>query len=171
MFNSKPRKRLLDTNANGRMLILAALTGIFLIAALLAATYQVVPIHGNSMNPALHDGDVVVLRLWGSGPDVGNMIVFTRDEEPETKMTKRVAAAAGQTKVSYNNQAWRLGPNDFWVTGYYHHWDDPRMIYDSAYYGPVQRHEIQGVIIESSDILSWLWKHRDVRNPEAGDRQ
>lgn len=68
-------------------------------AATLAAAARrrltVVVVDGESMSPALHSGDRLLVRRRATGPTVGEVVVFRLPGRPDSRLIKRVAAVAG----------------------------------------------------------------------------
>lgn len=87
---------------SGVSIVQAALVaaGIVLLAvAAVAATARrrltVVVVDGESMSPALHSGDRVLVTRRAAGLSVGDVVVFRYPSGPDGKLIKRVAAVAG----------------------------------------------------------------------------
>lgn len=53
-------------------------------------------VNGSSMEPTLHDHDVVVIWQLGYQPQAGDIIVTNKDNELGISLTKRVIATGGQ---------------------------------------------------------------------------
>lgn len=68
--------------------------GVFLLINLFVLRLGVV--NGSSMEPTLHDHDVVVIWQLGYQPKVGDIIVTDKDNELGISLTKRVIATGGQ---------------------------------------------------------------------------
>ena len=113
------------------------------LAADAASSVRVV-VSGDSMEPALSDGDrVLVSRAayrFGAGPSRGD-IVLLRRSVAGVETLKRVAAGPGDSLPDGGTPAYplSLSHGEYWVLG-----DNRDVSRDSRAFGPVGRHEIAG---------------------------
>ncbi len=115
------------------------------VAADAASSIRVV-VRGDSMEPALSDGDRVLVsraayRLGGS-PSRGDIVLLKRSVAG-VETLKRIAAVPGDptpdTTDPGGDATHALAPGEHWVLG-----DNRTVSRDSRVFGPVQRHEIVG---------------------------
>ena len=64
------------------------------------------PVNGDSMNPTLQDGDIVIISKFAYTPESGDIIVCQSESYGlETPLVKRIIATAGQTvSIDYENR-------------------------------------------------------------------
>lgn len=86
-----------------------------------------VVVSGDSMKPALRDGDRVVVRRLGRAPRAGEIVLVPDPRAPERSLVKRIAA---------------IGPDGLELAG-----DDPERSTDSRHFGPVARRAVEGRVI------------------------
>lgn len=128
------------------------LTAAFIVAILLKVfIVDIIHIKGNSMNPALNDGDIVVLNktaYWFKKPSPGDIVAFKKDGKI---LIKRVYDNIDFLKLyDYNVvetdstlSAERNTEGEIFVLG-----DNPSESVDSRQFGSVKSKEILGKIIE-----------------------
>ena len=71
------------------------------VAVVLCFTYlgRVVTVSGSSMEPTLHNGDMLLLRSGAGSVEQGDIVVLTREDFLDEPIVKRVIATEGQTVV------------------------------------------------------------------------
>lgn len=124
------------------------------------------PMNSNDMVPALHYGDLMLYYRLDRGFKATDIVVYRKDGNT---LTGRIAAAPGDTveitenavllingsqvmesEIYYNTPGYEgevsypltLGEDEFFILGDYR-----EAALDSRYYGPVNRDEIQGIVI------------------------
>lgn len=108
------------------------------VTATAAATARWFPIRrytidGPSMEPALHDGDRVLVNRWAYGghdPRPGDIVVFRDPDRPQRHLIKRVARPP-DGRLSLSGACYVLG-------------DNAAMSRDSRHFGAVPRAAIIG---------------------------
>ena len=73
--------------------LVMALTGLVLVFTLVGRVISVV---GPSMQPTLHEGDVMLLQTLGYKPKAGDVVVLRKDAFMPDPIVKRVIATEGQ---------------------------------------------------------------------------
>ncbi|MEW6568505.1 MAG: signal peptidase I [Chloroflexota bacterium] len=147
--------------------LLAELVQTLLIAVFLFfvvdRTTARIRVDGNSMEPSLHDGDLVVvnrLAYWLGEPARGDIIVFYFPYDPEKRYIKRLIGLPGDqitvrggqlyingqglherytTGESSRDGNWVVGPNEVFVLG-----DNRANSSDSSDWGTVPMSEVIG---------------------------
>ena len=71
------------------LLVIACIAGVFVLLG------RVAVIDGSSMEPNLHDGDVVAIRTAYAMPDRGEIVAVGRANDRNASFVKRVVALAG----------------------------------------------------------------------------
>jgi len=102
-------------------------------------------VRGSSMEPALHDGDVV-LAFARVTPRTGDVVVIERPERLGFEMVKRVAGSPGEVVHILPDGSRLPDPvplreGEWFVIG-----DAPEGSTDSRAFGPVRRSNIRGVV-------------------------
>ena len=71
------------------------------VAVVLCFAYlgRVVTVSGSSMEPTLHNGDMLLLRSGAGGVEQGDIVVLTQESFISEPIVKRVIATEGQTVV------------------------------------------------------------------------
>ena len=71
------------------------------VAVVLCFAYlgRVVTVSGSSMEPTLHNGDMLLLRSGAGSVEQGDVVVLTREDFLDEPIVKRVIATEGQTVV------------------------------------------------------------------------
>ena len=71
----------------------------YLILMILCFTFllRTTVVVGASMEPTLHDGDVLVISRVGYQPDYGDMVVITKPNYYDEVLLKRIIAKGGDT--------------------------------------------------------------------------
>lgn len=71
------------------------------VAVVLCFVYlgRVVTVSGSSMEPTLHNGDMLLLRSGAANVEPGDIVVLTQEEFMDEPIVKRVIATGGQTVV------------------------------------------------------------------------
>jgi len=94
-----------------------------------------IAVDGQSMAPALHQGDYLVATARGR-PRSGAIVVVERPDRPGLEIVKRVRAVPGEIAGGRLVEAGEL-----WLTG-----DDPARSTDSRTFGVVARSAVRGVV-------------------------
>ena len=123
--------------------------GVFLFLFLVIITLNTVVItsytvHGHSMDPTLHDGEILGISLINyfiSAPSKNDIIVLYFSGDPTVHFVKRITNIPGET-VSYQGYQHTLASDEFFVEG-----DNRSRSTDSRSYGPVNRNQIIGKVI------------------------
>jgi signal peptidase I len=102
-------------------------------------------VRGSSMEPTLHDGDVV-LAFARATPRTGDVVVVERPERLGFEMVKRVVGAPGEVvhilpDGSRLPEPVTLGEGEWFVVG-----DAPETSTDSRAFGPVPERSMRGVV-------------------------
>ena len=124
-------------------LLLALLLGGFWITTERLARPWVV--HGDSMAPALRDGDRVVVDLWTyrqRRPHPGEIVLFRGPRSVPNVLVKRVAAPAAGRRDRPHPRAWpgsTVGGAGLWLLG-----DNRGSSEDSRSFGAVPRDRVLG---------------------------
>jgi signal peptidase I len=122
-----------------RAALAAALGGVALGGAAALAWWRPfrATVDGESMEPALRAGDVVVaLRRGTLRP--GRVVVLRHPLRPDLEVVKRVRHGPGDPAPDGR----RLGPGEYWVEG-----DRPERSTDSRSFGPVRRQDVLGIVV------------------------
>jgi len=103
-------------------------------------------VRGASMEPALADGDVVLV-FGRRRPRTGDVIVVERPDEPGFELVKRVAGSPGEIVHLLANgtrlpEPVALRAGEWFVVG-----DAPGGSTDSRTFGPVERERVRGVVV------------------------
>lgn len=122
---------------------------------------------GQSMDPDFHNGEYVLVNkaayLFGP-PQRGDVVVFNYPLDPHTVFIKRIIGVPGDTvhttatsvivdgyqlsepyisaAYNYDDQTWKLGPNQFFVMG-----DNRPNSLDSRIWGPLNKSYIIGKVV------------------------
>lgn len=133
------------------MLLVVALGVVLNVACRM--TFDIGHLREPSMLPTIEPGDFLVSQQWGLAPKTGRIVLVLRDERPGDPMVKRITATPGdQVRLMDTGKVHTLLADEYWVTG-----DNRFDSFDSRAFGPVRRHEIQGVIIFRTGRLRWIW--------------
>ncbi len=100
--------------------------------------WRLARVSGESMAPALRDGDFVVLRTGGE-PRVGSVVVAVHPAHDGLLVVKRLAGRPGDTVYGAP-----LGADDYWLTS------DNLLASpdDSRSFGPVRANAIVGRVVK-----------------------
>lgn len=156
--------------------------GLFLVVNLVTARIRV---EGNSMEPSLHDGELVVVNrmamLWRE-PSRGDIVVFNFPLDPDRRYIKRVIGLPGDlvsihdgevfvnddelyepylaAPPSYSGE-WTIGPGEVFVLG-----DNRNFSSDSQNWGNLDQEEIIGkaVLVYWPPTEIGLIPHYDLAN-------
>jgi len=156
--------------------------GLFLVVNLVTARIRV---EGNSMEPSLHDGELVVVNrmamLWRE-PSRGDIVVFNFPLDPDRRYIKRVIGLPGDlvsihdgevyvnddelnepylaAPPSYSGE-WAIGPGEVFVLG-----DNRNFSSDSQNWGNLAQEEIIGkaVLVYWPPTEIGLIPHYDLAN-------
>lgn len=123
---------------------MVALLGFILVNSYVFTYYQV---EGSSMFPTLHNGESVPVNLLAyiiQPPHVGDVVIVRYAEDGNITLVKRVVAGPGMT-VSYRGMSIELGEGEYFVEG-----DNRLHSTDSRSFGPVQRQQIIGKVLQVS---------------------
>ena len=116
-------------------------------------TYDIGHLRETSMLPTIEPGDFLVAQQWGARTKPGTIVLITRDERPGKPMVKRITEGPGsRVRLPDTGEVHTLLADEYWVTG-----DNTFDSFDSRAFGPVRRHEIQGVIVFRTGRLRWIW--------------
>ena len=116
-------------------------------------TYDVGHLRETSMLPTIEPGDFLVAQQWGARTKSGTIVLIVRDEKPGNPMVKRITGGPGdRVRIPDTGEVHTLLEDEYWVTG-----DNAFDSFDSRAFGPVRRHEIQGVIVLRTGRLRWIW--------------
>ena len=125
-----------------------------------------VPVMGESMEPAVPDGSVVISRNYfpWEKPQKGQIVISKipqmvfekipklKKRPPNYTIVKRVTAVEGEV---VNNQV--LAPETYWLTG-----ENRKHSADSRFFGPVPRSDLinQVVFVVQPFWHAWGWKQK-----------
>ena len=116
-------------------------------------TYDIGHLRETSMLPTIEPGDFLVAQQWGARTKQGTIVLIVRDEKPGNPMVKRITGEPGdRVRIPDTGEVHTLLDDEYWVTG-----DNAFDSFDSRAFGPVRRHEIQGVIVLRTGRLRWIW--------------
>ena len=101
-------------------------------------------VRGESMEPTLRDGDVVLVR-WAARVRRGDLVVVRRPDRPQLLLVKR---------------AWHRHPEGWWVEG-----DNPASSDDSWTFGPVADRLVLGRVVAGIRPLRLLRRRNRSRPP------
>ena len=133
---------------------------IIILVVILIRTFIATPVRvdGPSMNEALHDGELLILKKFDKSYDRYDVVVFNRKND---KLIKRIYGLPGEkikcvSGIIYvNNEKIddshahgknmdfsevTLADNQYFVMG-----DNRENSYDSRYFGPINKDSIQGI--------------------------
>ena len=120
-----------------------------------------VTVDGPSMNETLHNGEVLLLKKFDKSFDRYDVVVFIKKGKTNEKLIKRILALPGEkikcvSGIIYvNNEEIDdshafgktndfseviVGDDEYFVVG-----DNREISYDSRYFGPIKKENIQGV--------------------------
>ena len=108
------------------------------VAFVRGARLTPVRVAGDSMEPTLHDGDLVVVAPPRAAPELGAIVVVRRPGGVED--VKRVVGSPGD-HVRLGSSGIDLGPGRFAIAG-----DNRSRSTDSRHYGPVAMDDIVAVV-------------------------
>ena len=119
----------------------ALLAGAAAAAALLAAAWAWwrpfrARVEGDSMEPALRDGDALVATRRGRIRP-GTIVVAEHPGRPGFELVKRVRYCGGAVAPDLR----RLSAGELWIEG-----DRPERSTDSRHFGPIARSSVRGVV-------------------------
>lgn len=64
-------------------------------------------VEGDSMNPALQDGDLVLVKMWDKTPALGDVVIFDLPGREKTTLVKRVVGEPNSTIYVDNFKLYR----------------------------------------------------------------
>jgi signal peptidase I len=97
-------------------------------------------VKGRSMEPTLHDKDLIFIKLLYRNPKKGDVVVL-EDNDGYT-VVKRVALVPGDLDDVSPRPTVLLHQDEYVVLG-----DNPNESSDSRHYGPVNRKQLIGIVI------------------------
>lgn len=136
---------------------------LIILVVVLIRTFIITPVtvDGPSMNETLHNGEILFLKKFDKSYDRNDVVVFIKKGKQDEKLIKRVLALPGEkikcvSGIIYvNNEEIddshaygktadfsevTLGEDEYFLVG-----DNREVSYDSRYFGPVKKENIQGV--------------------------
>ena len=136
---------------------------LIILVVVLIRTFIITPVtvDGPSMNETLHNGEILFLKKFDKSYDRNDVVVFIKRGKQDEKLIKRVLALPGEkikcvSGIIYvNNEEIddshaygktadfsevTLGEDEYFLVG-----DNREVSYDSRYFGPVKKENIQGV--------------------------
>lgn len=79
--------------------IFAVLVSILIVLIIILITFTFicapVVINGDSMSPSLEDGEIIMISKIHKSPDLGDIIVYKKPDDNNTRVIKRVIGVAG----------------------------------------------------------------------------
>ncbi|TCS36379.1 signal peptidase I [Reinekea marinisedimentorum] len=140
----------------------------------LSLGFDLFQVQSVSMHPALHEGDLVVVRLNKANShhsfNKGDIIVFNDPNVKKMKLIKRIAYVPGESvtysklitvmddkthrPVAYREQQTLEHINGYFVLG-----DNPKHSTDSRNFGPIDPSQIVGKVFFTipKENLGWLY--------------
>ena len=112
--------------------------------------FRLMRVHGRSMAPTLHDGDLVLVNP-SPQPQVlrrGELIAARPAAMGGRALVKRLIGVP-HDRVELDGRQWQLGDGEYFLLG-----DCADESTDSRQFGPVRRDELLG----SVDIRLWPWR-------------
>ena len=112
--------------------------------------YRLMRIHGDSMSPTLHAGELVVVdegSHHNDRPRLGDLVAVAPRACAGKRLVKRIAGVPGET-VSVGEQRWKLNTDEYLLLG-----DRSHDSWDSRTFGPVTMTELQGHV----RLRLWPW--------------
>lgn len=136
---------------------------LIILVVVLIRTFIITPVtvDGPSMNETLHNGEILFLKKFDKSYDRNDVVVFIKRGKQDEKLIKRVLALPGEkikcvSGIIYvNNEEIddshaygktadfsevTLDEDEYFLVG-----DNREVSYDSRYFGPVKKENIQGV--------------------------
>lgn len=136
---------------------------LIILVVVLIRTFIITPVtvDGPSMNETLHNGEILFLKKFDKSYDRNDVVVFIKRGKQDEKLIKRVLALPGEkikcvSGIIYVNNEQiddshaygktadfsevTLGEDEYFLVG-----DNREVSYDSRYFGPVKKENIQGV--------------------------
>ena len=84
---------------NKQNTIFAVLVSILIVLIIILITFTFicapVVINGDSMSPSLEDGEIIMISKIHKSPDLGDIIVYKKPDDNNTRVIKRVIGVAG----------------------------------------------------------------------------
>ena len=108
-------------------------------------------VHGHSMAPTLHPGELVFVRQGGyrsRAPRRGEIVAARPASLGGKTFVKRIVGLPCE-RVRVGAKEWELGDGEFFLLG-----DQPEHSMDSQLFGPVTRDELVGPV----PLRVWPWK-------------
>ena len=135
-----------------KVILIAVALGVLTNAAC-RMTFDIGHLRETSMLPTIEPGDFLVSQQWGRSPKTGSIVLILKDENPNELTVKRIIGQPGdQVRIPDTGSLHTLLEDEYWVTG-----DNAFESLDSRAFGPVRRHEIQGIIVFRTGKLRWIW--------------
>jgi signal peptidase I len=113
---------------------------------LLVNAYAFTPftVHGTSMFPTLHDGQILPVSLLSyqvATPQKWDVVIVAYAGDEGVHFVKRIVGIPGE-QVPYQGQTITLGPDQYFVAG-----DNRPHSTDSRVYGPITRSQLVGKVL------------------------
>jgi len=105
----------------------------------MAMGFKLMRVNGHSMAPALHPGELILVRQGALGAFKRGDIVAARPEAFGGRAFVKRLAGLPHEAVERDGQTWQLGPDEFFLMG-----DRTDHSMDSRRFGPVTFSEILG---------------------------
>ena len=116
-------------------------------------TYDIGHLRETSMLPTIEPGDFLVAQQWGARTKPGNNRPdYQGREAGQTDGETHHRGTGSRVRLPDTGEVHTLLADEYWVTG-----DNTFDSFDSRAFGPVRRHEIQGVIVFRTGRLRWIW--------------
>ena len=162
------RRFILWRDSDRRLVILAGVLAVVLgiVLGLLYVVFTTVRIAGPSMEPALHDGDRVLITKGYDAPERGDIVSATVPDEHgrSVRVIKRVVALGGDTVEVHGDRAYVNGERvpggangddvELWIQPFvvpdghlYVLGDNRALSYDSRLVGPVPVGNVRGRVV------------------------
>lgn len=133
---SNIRKRRLRRKTIAK-LFLAAFTAYLMTARILGIAL----VHGSSMEPSLHDGDILIFNRLDQSYEQGDIAVI-KTKNIEQIIVKRIIGTPKETVTIENDRAINLSEGEYFVMG-----DNKDNSTDSRDFGNIKEGELMGKVV------------------------